>query len=110
MIKIRLKRLGRKKAPVYRIVILNAEQKREGRTIAELGVYNPRHKDLKLNKALANEWIRKGAQPTDTVKYLIANSDENGNLIKKEAPAEKKLSKKAKTKIEAERKAAESAV
>lgn len=106
MIKIRLKRLGYKKNPIYRIVVLNAEQKREGKTIAELGLYNPKYKELKLNKEGANEWIKKGAQPTETVKYLLANSDENGNLIRKEQVSDKKLSKKAKAKLEAEQKAA----
>jgi len=109
MIKIRLKRLGYKKNPIYRIVILNAEQKREGKTIAEIGLYNPKHKELRLDKAAASEWIKKGAQPTETVKYLIANSDENGNLIKKEKPVEQKLYKKAKAKLDAEQKAAANA-
>lgn len=106
MIKIRLKRLGNKKNPIYRIVILNAEQKREGRTLDEVGHYNPKTKEIRLDKAAAKEWIRKGAQPTDTVKYLLEKTDDNGKFIVVEAVVEKKLSRKAKAKQEAEQKAA----
>ena len=105
MVKIRLKRLGYKRNPIYRVIVINSREKREGRAIAELGHYNPRRKELKLNKEAASEWIKKGAQPTDTVKYLIDNSDENGNLVRKQV-AETKLSKKAKTKQEAQAKEA----
>ena len=101
MVKIRLKRLGYKKNPVYRVVVINSRSKREGRPIAELGFYNPKRKEMKLDKALALEWIKKGAQPTDTVKYLIDNCSEDGTLIRKAETGEKKLSKKAKAKLEA---------
>jgi small subunit ribosomal protein S16 len=104
MVKIRLKRLGYKKNPIYRIIVITSQEKREGRAIEELGYYNPKRKELKLNKISASEWIKKGAQPTDTVKYLIENSDENGNLIKKTEPTEKKLSRKAKAKMEESKK------
>lgn len=100
MVKIRLKRLGYKRNPIYRVIVINSREKREGRPIAEIGHYNPKHKELKLDKAAALDWVKKGAQPTDTVKYLIDNSDDNGNLIRKEAAAEPKLSKKAKAKLE----------
>ena len=93
MVKIRLKRLGNKKNPYYRIVVINSDQKREGAPLAELGTYNPKTKDMKLNKNLALEWVSKGAQPSDTVK-----------LIYKEK-TEKKLSKKALAKLEAEKEA-----
>ncbi|MFH0702340.1 MAG: 30S ribosomal protein S16 [bacterium] len=106
MVKIRLKRLGYKRNPIYRIIVINSCEKREGRAIAELGFYNPRRKELKFNKIMANDWIQKGAQPTNTVKYLIENSDENGNLIKKLETQEQKLSKKARAKLEAEKQAA----
>lgn len=104
MVKIRLKRLGYKRNPIYRVVVINSREKREGRPIAELGSYNPRKKELRLDKPAVLDWISKGAQPTDTVKYLIDNSDENGALVKKEAEA--KLSKKAQAKLEAEKAAA----
>lgn len=102
MVKIRLKRLGYKKNPSYRIVVINDVQKREGAPIVELGHYNPKTKEMKLNKALALEWVSKGAQPTETVNYLINNCDEEGKLIYK-AKTEKKLSKKALVKLEAEK-------
>ena len=101
MVKIRLKRLGYKKNPIFRIIVINSREKREGKPVAQLGYYNPKSKELKLNKELALEWIKKGAQPTETVQYLINNSDENGALVRKEAPEAKKLSKKAQAKVEA---------
>lgn len=85
MVKIRLKRLGRKRSPIYRIVVINSDSKREGAALDNLGNYNPKSKELTLKKAAALDWIKKGAQPTDTVKYLLNNSDDNGNLIRKES-------------------------
>lgn len=94
MLKIRLKRLGAKKAPTYRIIVINSTTKREGKPIEELGHYNPKIKEMKLNLASANEWVKKGAQPTDTVKYLMANCKEDGSLNYKKSETVK-LSKKA---------------
>ena len=104
MVKIRLKRLGSKKNPTYRIVVINDLQKREGKPICELGHYNPKTKEMKLDKATALDWISKGAKPTETVQYLINNCDEEGKLIYKQK-TEKKLSKKALAKLEAEKEA-----
>ena len=104
MVKIRLKRLGSKKNPTYRIVVINDLQKREGKPICELGHYNPKTKEMKLDKATALDWVSKGAQPTETVQYLINNCDEEGKLIYKQK-TEKKLSKKALAKLEAEKEA-----
>ena len=104
MVKIRLKRLGYKKNPTYRIVVINDLQKREGKPICELGHYNPKTKEMKLDKATHLEWISKGAKPTETVQYLINNCDDEGKLIYKEK-TEKKLSKKALAKLEAEKEA-----
>ena len=104
MVKIRLKRLGYKKNPTYRIVVINDLQKREGKPICELGHYNPKTKEMKLDKATALEWISKGAKPTETVQYLINNCDDEGKLIYIEK-TEKKLSKKALAKLEAEKEA-----
>lgn len=109
MVKIRLKRLGAKRNPVYRIIVIDSKEKREGKAIEELGFYNPKKKELKLNKEKALDWVKKGAQPSETAAYLIKNCDDSGSLIKKAAPAEEKLSKKAKAKLEAEKKAAEEA-
>jgi len=101
MLKIRLKRLGAKKSPAYRIIVINSTTKREGKPIQELGHYNPKTKIMKLDKAVALDWIKKGAQPTETVQYLINNATEEGALNYK-PKTEKKLSKKAATKLAAE--------
>ncbi len=108
MVKIRLKRMGSKKNPVYRIVVINSSSRREGAPIQELGNYNPKTKELNLNKAAALDWIKKGAQPTETVAYLINKSTDEGKLVY-EQKTEKKLSKKAMAKLEAEREAAKAA-
>ena len=101
MLKIRLKRLGAKKAPTYRVIVINSTTKREGKPIEELGYYNPKTKEMKLDKAAALDWVKKGAQPTETVAYLIKNCNEDGtlNYVKKETV---KLSKKAQAKAQAE--------
>ena len=104
MVKIRLKRMGYKKNPTYRIVVINDSQKREGRPICELGHYNPKSKEMKLDKVAALDWISKGAKPSDTAQYLINNCDDEGKLIYKQK-TEKKLSKKAMAKLEAEKEA-----
>ena len=101
MLKIRLTRFGAKKAPVYRIIVINSTTKREGRPIQELGFYNPKSKEMRLDKAAAESWISKGAQPTDTVAYLLKNCNEDGSLNYKKSDVVK-LSKKAKAKAEAE--------
>lgn len=100
MVKIKLKRLGAKKNPLYRIVVINATTKREGAPIQQLGHYNPKTKEMKLDKQAAIDWMNKGAQPTDTVKYLITNANEDGTLNYKPSTKEK-LSKKALAKAEA---------
>ena len=104
MLKIRLKRLGAKKAPTYRVIVINSTTKREGKPIEELGYYNPKTKDMKLNKEHAEAWISKGAQPTETVKYLIANCNADGSLNYKKKETVK-LSKKALAKKAAEEEA-----
>lgn len=101
MLKIRLKRLGAKKSPSYRIIVINSTTKREGRPVQELGHYNPKTKVMKLDRAAALDWVKKGAQPTETVAYLIKNCNDDGtlNYVKKETV---KLSKKAQAKAQAE--------
>jgi len=76
MVKIRLTRLGAKKRPFYRIVVANSRNQRDGKSIAEIGYYDPT-KDpavLKLDVEAAKDWIKKGAQPTDTVRALLKKS------------------------------------
>ncbi len=108
MVKIRLKRLGYKKNPVFRIVVLNSTTKREAAPIQQLGFYNPKTKEMQLDKNSALDWIKKGAQPTQTVKFLIDNCTDEGklNYVKKET---EKLSKKAQAKLKAEQEAAAAA-
>ncbi len=103
VVKIRLKRLGYKKNPTYRIVVIDSRDKREGAPIEELGHYNPKTKEMKLNKESAENWIKKGAQATETVQYLIKNCDENGALVYNKK-SEVKLSKKAQAKLEEQKK------
>ncbi len=101
MLKIRLKRLGAKKAPTYRIIVINSTTKREGKPIQELGHYNPKTKVMQLDKAAALDWVKKGAQPTETVAYLIKNCNDDGTLNYKKSETIK-LSKKAQAKAQAE--------
>ena len=81
MVKIRLKRLGRKKRAFYRVVVTDIRNRRDGAPICELGFYDPMQKQLKLDKAGALAWIAKGAQPSETVKYLIGKAAEDGSLV-----------------------------
>ncbi len=73
MVKIRLKRMGAKKAPFYRIVVADSRYPRDGRFIEEIGTYNPLcdPAEVKIDAEKATAWMSKGAQPTDTVKSLM---------------------------------------
>jgi small subunit ribosomal protein S16 len=72
-VKIRLRRVGAKKAPFYRIVVADSRYPRDGRFIEEIGFYNPltEPSEVKVDAEKAKEWIKNGAQPTDTVKILF---------------------------------------
>ncbi|MBX2860489.1 MAG: 30S ribosomal protein S16 [Vampirovibrio sp.] len=109
MVKIRLKRLGRKKRPFYRIVVTDIRARRDCAPIEELGYYNPLTKDLKLNKTQALDWVSKGAQPSDKVKWLIDKAPESGELIRLELVRKERLSKKAKAKADEDKPAEEAA-
>ena len=76
-VKIRLRRMGAKKAPFYRIVVADSRYPRDGRFIEELGYYNPLTDpaDVKVDMEKAKKWIANGAQPTDTVKALLKKMD-----------------------------------
>ena len=76
MLKIRLRRMGAKKAPFYRIVVADSRAPRDGAFVQELGYYNPLTDpiELKVNNEAAAEWIKKGAQPTETVRALLKKS------------------------------------
>ncbi|MBQ4427184.1 MAG: 30S ribosomal protein S16 [Oscillospiraceae bacterium] len=73
MVKIRLRRMGAKKNPFYRIVVADGRFPRDGRFIEEIGTYDPMASDNKVavKADRAQEWLRNGAQPTDTVKTLL---------------------------------------
>ena len=73
MVKIRLRRMGAKKAPFYRIVVAASRYPRDGRFIEEIGTYNPvvNPAELKVDVDRAQAWIKTGAQPTETVRDLL---------------------------------------
>lgn len=71
MLKIRLKRLGRKKKACYRIVIMDSRNKRDGKALEEIGFYNPLTKQSKINIEKVENRIKQGAQLSKTVKYII---------------------------------------
>ena len=76
MVKIRLKRLGAKKAPFYRVVVADSRYPRNGRFIEEIGYYNPivEPVQLSIDADKAKKWLGNGAQPTETVKALLKKS------------------------------------
>ena len=73
MLKIRLRRMGAKKAPFYRIVVADSRSPRDGAFVEEIGYYNPTSDpaELKVDNEKAAQWIKNGAQPTDTVRGLL---------------------------------------
>ena len=73
MVKIRLKRLGEKKSPFYRIIVADSRSPRNGRFIEEIGTYDPNYDPCKVNidAEAAKKWLADGAQPTDTVAKLL---------------------------------------
>ncbi|EDS76257.1 30S ribosomal protein S16 [Clostridium novyi A str. 4552] len=83
-VKIRLRRMGAKKAPFYRVVVADSRSPRDGRFVEEIGYYNPisEPKTIKIDEEKAIKWVKNGAQPTDVVKRLF-----------KEAGIDEKLSK-----------------
>ena len=105
MIKLRLKRFGKKKEASFRIVACNSTSRRDGRPLQELGFYNPRTKETRLDTEALRTRLTQGAQPTDVVRSLL---EKGGLLEKKERPSiaigkaklEKEKLAKAKTKDE----------
>ena len=105
MIKLRLKRFGKKKEASFRIVACNSTSRRDGRPLQELGFYNPRTKETRLDTEALRKRLTQGAQPTDVVRTLL----EKGGLLEKierpsiaigKAKLEKEKATKAKTKNE----------
>ncbi len=94
MVKIRLTRLGDHKSPFYRIIVADSRSPRDGRFIEVLGTYDPHLDDgLKLDADKAKDWIKKGAQPTDTVRSLLVDA---GVLETKKSTQKTKVEKKKK--------------
>ena len=113
MIKLRLKRFGKKKEASFRIVACNSTSRRDGRPLQELGFYNPRTKETRLDTEALRARLTQGAQPTDVVRSLL----EKGGLLEKterasiaigKAKLEKEKLAKAKTKNEDDSSKAES--
>ena len=77
MVKIRLRRMGAKKAPYYRIVVADSRSPRDGRCIEEIGSYDPLTEPatITIDAEKAQQWIKNGAQPTDTVKALLKKAN-----------------------------------
>ena len=75
MLKLRLKRTGRKGSPSYRLVIMENTCRRDGRPIDEMGYYNPISKESKFNKEKIKKWLNYGAKPTETVLALLKKAD-----------------------------------
>jgi small subunit ribosomal protein S16 len=75
MIKLRLKRYGKKREVSYRIVATNSTSRRDGRPIAEVGFYNPRTDEVRLDIPVIVDWLKKGAQPTETVRSLLTKAN-----------------------------------
>ena len=75
MLKLRLKRLGKKRSPFYRLVIMENTNRRDGRPIEEVGYYNPMTKDYKFDADKIKQWLSYGIKPTDTVIQLLKKAD-----------------------------------
>lgn len=75
MVKIRLQRFGKKKAPFYHIVVADSRSPRDGKIIEQIGTYDPMTEPstIKLDKEKFENWVKNGAKPTDTVKQLVEN-------------------------------------
>ncbi len=75
-VKMRLRRIGAKKAPFYRVIVADSRSPRDGRFIEELGYYNPLTEpaEIKIDAEKAKKWLDNGAQPTETVKSLLKKS------------------------------------
>ena len=111
-VKIRLKRMGSKKNPFYRIVVADSRKPRDGRFIEEIGYYNPLTdpKILRVDADKANAWIKNGAKPTDTVErlfkenavYEATGNYDNTDVQKAKRAEEKAAEQKARAEREAE--------
>ena len=119
MIKLRLKRFGKKRETSFRIVACNSTSRRDGRPLQELGFYNPRTKETRLDTDALRARLEQGAQPSDTVRTLLERgglltksvrpAEVIGKLKQEEARKKEAANAKAAAKAEAEAKASEAA-
>ena len=119
MIKLRLKRFGKKRETSFRIVACNSTSRRDGRPLQELGFYNPRTKETRLDTEALRARLEQGAQPSDTVRTLLERgglltktvrpAEVIGKLKQEEARKKAAAEAKASAKAEAEAKASEEA-
>lgn len=75
MLKLRLKRVGRKRSPSYRLVIMENSTRRDGRPVEEVGYYDPISKNYKFDKEKIEKWLSYGVKPSETVKNLLKKAD-----------------------------------
>ncbi|HAG84690.1 MAG TPA: 30S ribosomal protein S16 [Cyanobacteria bacterium UBA12227] len=75
MVKLRLKRFGKKREVSYRIVAIQSNARRDGRPLEELGIYNPRTNQTTLNAPAITKWLQNGAQPTQTVRNILQKAN-----------------------------------
>ena len=92
-VKLRLKRMGKKQAPFYRVVVADSRSPRDGKAIDEVVYYYPTKNpaEIKINAEKAIDWLKKGAQPTDTVRSILSNQG-----VMKKYHEEKMVSKEGK--------------
>lgn len=107
-VKIRLARHGAKKRPYYRVVVADGRMPRDGRYIEEVGRYNPltTPKVIDINLEKVDEWVAKGAQPTNAVSHLIDVARNGQPVVEKKTKISKKAAAKAAAAAEAEAEAA----
>ena len=96
MVKIRLQRQGKKKAPFYHIVVADSKSPRDGKIIEQIGTYDPMTKPstIVLNQEKLEQWIKNGAQPTDTVKNILSKTGVWAKYKAPKATETKKSTKK----------------
>ena len=92
-VKIRLKRMGKIRAPFYRVVVMDSRTKRDGRAIEEIGKYHPTEEPslIDIDMERANYWLARGAQPTEAVAVLLKKSAEGTVLVKAAKPSKREL-------------------
>ena len=108
MIKLRLKRFGKKKEASYRIVACNSTSRRDGRPLQELGFYNPRTKETRLDTEALRTRLTQGAQPTDVVRTLLEKKERPSIAIGKAKLEKEKIAKGKSKEAESDNKEAES--